>query len=90
MTATATNKTLNTLIAKLSILPYNRNRLILKGQFNEIAGHQPACHQGKNLRFSSLRTSAQSAQIIREIEWNLLDESHGLDAGKVNFPPYFV
>jgi|GEM_PF-6489803 len=33
----------------------------------------------QNLRLSSLRTSAQSAQIIREIEWNRYDVSCSLD-----------
>ncbi|EKD58593.1 MAG: hypothetical protein ACD_56C00093G0017 [uncultured bacterium] len=42
----------------------------------------------KNLRLSSLRRSAQSAQIIREIEWNRCDVSHSLDAETLSFLLY--
>jgi hypothetical protein len=47
-------------------------------------------YQPTSFRLSSLRISAQSAQIIREIEWNLRDESRGLDAGKtISYPILF-
>jgi hypothetical protein len=40
---------------------------ILKLQISETADYQPAT---KSLRFGSLRISAESAQKIREFEWN--------------------